>query len=188
MTTTPADALPVLLDRACRGVATPAEAEQLRAAVAQLQRQVAAFHDGEEPYEDERIVPTPGQWIWFWNRATPQRRQAIAALVLEQQDRLNHYTWTERIELYKRAEAAEWRAASADRYRAAWQSARRRNRWARSILDGYRADTIASRTKQAACDHRDPKRLGARRDLATVCACGHVLFPPVFGPRPDGQP
>lgn len=36
--TTPADPLLVLLDRACRGVATPAEAEQLRAAVTQLRR------------------------------------------------------------------------------------------------------------------------------------------------------
>ncbi|MFE1321628.1 hypothetical protein [Kitasatospora phosalacinea] len=86
---TAADRLQVLLDRACRGVATPAEAEQLRADVAELQQQVAAFHEGEQPYEDERVVPTPSQWIWQWNRATPEQRLAKAAQVLGTHDRLD---------------------------------------------------------------------------------------------------
>lgn len=41
--TAPADQLRVLVDRACRGVATPAEGEQLRAAVGQLQRSNARY-------------------------------------------------------------------------------------------------------------------------------------------------
>lgn len=84
----------------------------LRARLARAEQQLATLHEGEQPYEDERIVPTPGQWIWQWSRATPERRQEIAALVLEQQDRLNHYTWTERPELHERAEAAERRLAA----------------------------------------------------------------------------
>ncbi|MFE2346454.1 hypothetical protein [Kitasatospora cineracea] len=108
------DQLTVLLDRACRGVASAVEAEQLRAAIAQLQQQAAKaadLHEGEEPYEHEHTVPTPGQWLWQWNRATPERRLAMAAHVLEQQERLTQYTWTERIELHERAEAAEQQLA-----------------------------------------------------------------------------
>jgi hypothetical protein len=45
--------------------------------------ELAELREGEEPYEDERVLPTPGQWIWLWNRATPAERlvraeQAIA--------------------------------------------------------------------------------------------------------------
>lgn len=35
---------------------------------------LAALHQGEEPYEEEGVVPTPGQWIWKWNRATTAQR------------------------------------------------------------------------------------------------------------------
>ncbi|MFD5564501.1 BAR domain-containing protein [Kitasatospora griseola] len=83
MTAPTDDHLAVLLDRACRGVATPAEGEQLRAAVAGLQQQLAHA-----------------------------RRTAggLQAKVQQQATQLRH---------------AEQRAA---RYRAAWQSARRRAR------------------------------------------------------------
>lgn len=37
-------------------------------------RKLASFHEGEEPYADERLIPTPGQWIWRWNRAEPAER------------------------------------------------------------------------------------------------------------------
>lgn len=113
-----ADQLTVLVDRACRGVASPTEAEQLRAGIAQLQQQAAG---------------------------------------------------------------AEQRTA---RYRAAWQSARARAHHARCVLADYRVAADAQKAKQA-CDHRDPNRLGHRRDLATVCARGHVVSPPIFGPPPS---
>ncbi|QQM45221.1 hypothetical protein [Streptomyces liliifuscus] len=43
---------------------------------------LAQFFEGEEPYTDERVIPTPAQWIWKWNRATPARRLQIAEAVL----------------------------------------------------------------------------------------------------------
>lgn len=47
---------------------------------------LAALHEGEEPYEDERTVPTPAQWIWRWNRATPAERLDRAGRVLADVD------------------------------------------------------------------------------------------------------
>jgi len=44
---------------------------------------LAELQEGEEPYEDERVVPTAGQWIWQWNRATPAERLSMAAYRLE---------------------------------------------------------------------------------------------------------
>ncbi len=35
---------------------------------------LSALQEGEGPYDDERLIPTPGQWIWLWNRATPAER------------------------------------------------------------------------------------------------------------------
>ncbi|SEO83256.1 hypothetical protein [Actinacidiphila rubida] len=42
---------------------------------------LAAFHEGEEPYEDEATVPTPAQWVWKWNRATSARRLELVEAV-----------------------------------------------------------------------------------------------------------
>lgn len=74
------------------------------------------------------------------------------------------------------------------RYRAAWQSARRRAAHANAALDHLLglpvvAEYLSTLTvdETVACDHRDPNRLGARYDLATVCACGHKVSPPIFG-------
>jgi hypothetical protein len=50
------------------------ELERLRAEVARLR-------EGEEPVTDERVVPTPAQWIWWWNRATPAERLDWAARI-----------------------------------------------------------------------------------------------------------
>ncbi|MGW5633931.1 hypothetical protein [Streptomyces sp. NPDC003832] len=47
---------------------------------------LAQFFEGEEPYTDPRLVPTPAQWIWKWNRATPSRRLQIAEAVLQAWD------------------------------------------------------------------------------------------------------
>lgn len=38
---------------------------------------LARFHEGEEPVTDERVEATPGQWIWRWNRATPDHRLQV---------------------------------------------------------------------------------------------------------------
>lgn len=37
----------------------------------------------EEPVTDERVTPTPGQWIWHFNRATPEKRLSMAAQILD---------------------------------------------------------------------------------------------------------
>lgn len=48
--------------------------------------ELAAFHGGEEPHPDDRTVPTPAQWIWQWNRATPAKRLEVAARVIADSD------------------------------------------------------------------------------------------------------
>lgn len=48
------------------------------ARITELTAELAALRSGEEPYDDERLMPTPGQWIWRWNRAEPEERLAIA--------------------------------------------------------------------------------------------------------------
>lgn len=44
---------------------------------------------GEEPVTDERVAPTPGQWIWKWNRATPEKRLDMAAQIFNAMPRAN---------------------------------------------------------------------------------------------------
>jgi hypothetical protein len=68
----------------------------LRRRVAELVEQrdeartaLALLHQGEEPYEDECIVPTPGQWIWRWNRATAEERLQRAEQVIADYTRLD---------------------------------------------------------------------------------------------------
>lgn len=39
--------------------------------------------EGEEPYTDEGAIPTPAQWIWLWNRATPAERLERARRIVE---------------------------------------------------------------------------------------------------------
>lgn len=63
------------------------ELAQLRPLPAQLasaKAELAALHQGEEPYEDERVAATAAQWIWLWNRATPERRLEAAEQVRSQ--------------------------------------------------------------------------------------------------------
>ncbi|MFL5911238.1 MAG: hypothetical protein ACJ768_11780 [Gaiellaceae bacterium] len=59
-----------------------AELRPLRRRLADAEAALAALHDGEEPHEDERTVPSPAQWLWHWNRATPAERLERAAQVL----------------------------------------------------------------------------------------------------------
>jgi hypothetical protein len=55
------------------------------------QAELTTLHEGEEPYEDEWLVPTPGQWIWLWNRATAAERLAKAQRVLGLHDIVDRY-------------------------------------------------------------------------------------------------
>ncbi|MFC9700893.1 hypothetical protein ACFTWD_09400 [Streptomyces sp. NPDC056943] len=59
--------------------------EQKRRAVAEAR--LAQLHEGEEPYTDDRIVPTPDQWIWQWNRATPAKRMEVATALIDASER-----------------------------------------------------------------------------------------------------
>ncbi|MFE2965535.1 hypothetical protein ACFXKC_18015 [Streptomyces sp. NPDC059340] len=40
--------------------------------------ELAAFHAGEEPVTNPAVMHTPAQWIWQWNRATPEKRLQVA--------------------------------------------------------------------------------------------------------------
>lgn len=55
----------------------------LPAQLAEAQAALAALHEGEEPHEDENVVPTPGQWIWRWNHGTPEQRLLWAHHVID---------------------------------------------------------------------------------------------------------
>jgi hypothetical protein len=61
----------------------------VRPHVAAVEEQLAALHQGEEPYEDEASIPTPAQWIWRWNRCTPEQRLDAAAHVIGMGDSLS---------------------------------------------------------------------------------------------------
>lgn len=48
-----------------------------------LYDQLDRLRAGEEDGYDPLTVPTPGQWIWVWNRATPEERHRIVAAFLD---------------------------------------------------------------------------------------------------------
>jgi hypothetical protein len=54
---------------------------------ADARAELGRLREGQEPYIDERLVPTPGQWIWLWNRATPAERLQRAQRVLDDADK-----------------------------------------------------------------------------------------------------
>jgi len=53
----------------------------------QARAELAQLHEGEEPHLDEHTVATPAQWIWHWNRATPDRRLEVITEIQGMQDR-----------------------------------------------------------------------------------------------------
>lgn len=53
--------------------------EQVTAERDEARAALAALHEGEEPDGDPLAEPTPAQWIWRWNRATPELRLRAAA-------------------------------------------------------------------------------------------------------------
>lgn len=48
--------------------------EQMRQRALATETALAALHAGEEPCPDPLIELTPAQWLWQWNRATPEQR------------------------------------------------------------------------------------------------------------------
>ncbi|MFC8361104.1 hypothetical protein ACFUIY_14675 [Streptomyces griseorubiginosus] len=50
-----------------------------------LAEELARLRAGEDPGHEPGTVPTPGQWIWLWNRATAKQRLEIAAAALSDQ-------------------------------------------------------------------------------------------------------
>jgi hypothetical protein len=58
----------------------------LNAQVAEVQQ----LRAGEEPVTDEGVAPNPGQWIWHWNRATPEKRLSMAAQIQDGMIRSNN--------------------------------------------------------------------------------------------------
>jgi hypothetical protein len=63
-----------------------------------LAAEVARLRAGEEPGDELADVATPGQWIWWWNRATAEQRLDVAASVLRDQRTasacfLEHHRW-----------------------------------------------------------------------------------------------
>lgn len=73
--------------------------------------ELALLHESEEPYDDERLVPTPAQWIWKWNQATPAERLERAEQVIADRDRVTRCTLAHSA-LFARAEQAEARIAA----------------------------------------------------------------------------
>lgn len=48
----------------------------------QAEATLAALRHGEEQPADEYLHPTPAQWLWRWNRATPEQRLDTVGRIL----------------------------------------------------------------------------------------------------------
>ncbi|MEU5772719.1 hypothetical protein ABZ819_05360 [Streptomyces venezuelae] len=71
--------------------------DDIRNAAARLRKErdtqaaeLERLHAGEEPVTDEHVIPTPAQWIWKWNRATPEKRLDMAAQIFDAMPRANN--------------------------------------------------------------------------------------------------
>lgn len=63
--------------------------ERHTAKVAALEAELARLRAGEEDGYDERVLPTPGQWIARWNQATPEERLLVAAAAMRDGETAN---------------------------------------------------------------------------------------------------
>lgn len=54
------------------------------------EQQLAELQSGEEPYDDDRLVASPPQWIWLWNRATPAERLERAQQAIDDAEQARH--------------------------------------------------------------------------------------------------
>jgi hypothetical protein len=61
--------------------------------LADIEAKMTTLHAGEEPYDNELVVPTPAQWIWQWNRATVERRLEVVAAMQEAVERADLCRW-----------------------------------------------------------------------------------------------
>lgn len=75
---------------ACRQLEqSDAARARLRIERAEQAADLKRLQAGEEPVTDPVLIPTPGQWIWHWNRATPEERLDRAAQIMNAFDRSN---------------------------------------------------------------------------------------------------
>lgn len=84
-----------------------------------LRAELAALHEGEEPYDDDRVVPTPAQWIWQWNRSRPEDRLAVARSIGAFSDQVLRvealmWSWSEATPLIPGQALADLRNAMSD--------------------------------------------------------------------------
>ncbi|MFE2556007.1 hypothetical protein ACFXGT_08215 [Streptomyces sp. NPDC059352] len=63
------------------------DAAEALARAEQAEAELALLHEGEKPHTDDRVVPTPAQWIWQWNRATPAKRMEVATALIDASER-----------------------------------------------------------------------------------------------------
>lgn len=71
--------------------------DDIRNAVTALRRErdeqateLERLYAGEEPVTDTRVTPTPAQWIWQWNRATPEKRLDMAKQIFDAMPRADN--------------------------------------------------------------------------------------------------
>ena len=64
--------------------------DDIRDTAAGLRAEAERLRAGEEPHADKSITPTPAQWIWHWNQATPAKRLSMAAQILDGMARSNN--------------------------------------------------------------------------------------------------
>lgn len=125
---------------------TPAETE------------LANLHQGEEPYLDQAVVPTPGQLLYQWIRATPQQRLDWAARSLSNAERASSC-----FESHHESQLAELRTV------------RERNA---AVDDARRTWFAAAEQRQAAGHGTGPRHLADLYWQLTK-ALGHQVVDPV---------
>jgi hypothetical protein len=179
------------------------ELGQLRRLVAQLTEQrdaaraaLAALHQSEEPYEDDRLVPTPAQWIWKWNRATPAERLSRAQRILVDRDRVTLCTW-EHSALLDRADRAEALAGIAESRADDWRQAHRQqvsetlratSRAEQAEARITAAETVLHRYQGCASNTAAALRMEIREVLASTTPCARCGSPEVVYRNHQGTP
>lgn len=121
--------------------------EQVAEFAAAQEAEVVALTAGAEPYDDERVAPTPGQWIMLFNQATPERRLQMAAKAIADAD---HQYECHMLAWPERARDAEAELAQARAQCERWRHTPDRKRAAAEMLRALRAPHPGSSTPEAA--------------------------------------